>query len=202
MSESPQSILPPQVPGMLAQLKAHLHDSDQASRRHNYHTPANGELFAILAKKWKENDHKKFTIDCGTFGIAGSSMRLKLTHGLNWLADNTKGADQQYWNHIRGRIRFKLDGNKLSVFLRTDIAEVVQFVTASDATALQTSLERWVASDPRIGSRWPDGGEVELTPDAIKWFSRRMLELEAQNFVGIVDQRELQCIRVAPGTLK
>jgi hypothetical protein len=199
MSDTPQ--IPPNVPGLLAQLKAKLHDHDQASRRHNYHTPANGELAASMAKAWKANDHKTFTIDCSSFGIATSSMRLKFIHGLNWLADNTSGPDQEYWNHIRGRIKFKMDGAKLTVMLRQDIANVIQFVRAADTTTLQASLERWVYSDPRVGSRWPDGGQMELTNEAVAYFTKRMLELEAQNFVGIVTAEELQFIKVAPGTI-
>ena len=200
MSDTPQ--IPANVPGLLAQLKAKLHDHDQASRRHNYHTPANGELVASVAKTWKANDHKTFTIDCSTFGIATSSMRLKFIHGLNWLADNTQGTDKEYWDHIRGRIKFKMEGPRLTVMLRQDIANVVQFVTAADTTTLQASLERWVHSNPRIGSRWPDGGQMELTNDAVTYFTKRMMELEAQDFVGIVTPTELQFIKVAPGTIK
>lgn len=192
----------PKILGQLAQLKANLHEHDQASRRHNYHTPANGELFANVAKTWKAKEHKQFTIECTHFGITSSSMRLKFVHGLNWLADNTKGTDQEYWNHIRSRIRFNLDGSKLVVRLRQDISDVLEFVVAEDTSKLQDSLDQWIDSNPRVGSRWPGGGQMALTKDAVAYFTKRMLELEAQNFVGIVASDELQFIKVAAGTIK
>jgi len=198
---SEPSPITPKILGQLAQLRANLHDHDQKSRHHNYHNPTNGELFANLAKNWKTKGHKPFTIDCALFGVTPSSMRLKLVHGLNWLADNSQGTIKEYWDRLRGHIKFNVDGTKLTVKMRQDITQVLQYVVAADTSGLQDSLDRWIDSRPRVGERWPGGGEMALTEEAVQHFTQRMAELEALDFVGIVEPGELQFIKVAAGTI-
>ena len=191
---------PAKVSSLMAQLRADAHDQAEINRKHNYYNAVNGELAVAVFSSWKDNKFKPFTIDCLPFRMAPKSMRLKLQSGLQWVVDNTEGATKEFWARLAARIRYKLAPCQLTVILRPE-PETIAACVGNQNTNLKHELERWVASCPRVRTKWPHGGAHELSPADIEWFTNRLRQLELENYIGIVEHNELQFIKVAPGTL-